>query len=155
MIGGATAVAALGRRRTILARVVGPIGVLLDKVQAVGRGEFGPSPVIDAPQEILALRDELADMSASLKLQQQVLGARADEAAASARRMALVVEFAREISDSLTLSNVLGAVTSSSRRLVESPRARVWLYDEESRNLQLRYDSITGDVVPQVCSPDR
>jgi diguanylate cyclase (GGDEF)-like protein len=149
MIGGATAVAALGRRRTINARVVGPIGVLLDKVQAVGRGEFGPSPVLDAPQELLALRDELADMSASLKLQQQVLGSRADEAAASARRMKLVVDFAREISDSLTLSNVLGAVTSASRRLVESPRARVWLYDEEARNLRLRYDSITGDAVPK------
>lgn len=149
MIGGVTAVAALGRRRTIHARVVGPIGVLLDKVQAVGRGEFGPSPVLDAPRELLALRDELADMSASLKLQQQVLGARADEAASSARRMKLVVDFAREISDSLTLNNVLGAVTSSSRRLVESPRARVWLYDEEERNLQLRYDSITGDAVPR------
>jgi diguanylate cyclase (GGDEF)-like protein len=149
MIGAATAVAALSRRRTINARVVGPIGVLLDKVQAVGRGEFGPSPVLDAPQELLALRDELADMSASLKLQQQVLGSRADEAASSARRMKLVVDFAREISDSLTLSNVLGAVTSASRRLVESPRARVWLYDEEARNLRLRYDSITGDAVPK------
>jgi diguanylate cyclase (GGDEF)-like protein len=148
LIGGSTAIASLSRRRTMHARVVGPIGALLAKVQAVGRGEFGPSPVIEAPQELLALRDELADMSASLKLQQQALAARADEAASSARRMKLVVDFAREISDSLTLSNVLGAVTSAGRRLLESPRARVWLYDEEGPNLALHFDSITGDAVP-------
>jgi diguanylate cyclase (GGDEF)-like protein len=147
MIGTATAVTTLRRRRTMHRRVVGPIGVLLAKVQAVGKGEFGASPVIDAPHELLELRDELANMSASLMMQQQVLGARADEAAASARRLKLVVEFAREISDSLTLSNVLAAVTSAGRRLVESPRARVWLIDEDQQQLRLRHDSITGDVV--------
>jgi diguanylate cyclase (GGDEF)-like protein len=147
MIGIAAASATMHRRRQLNARVVGPIGVLLAKVQAVGRGEFGASPVLDAPLELLALRDELADMSASLKLQQQVLATRADDAAANARRLKLVVEFAREISDSLTLTHVLSAVTSAGRRLVESPRARVWLFDEESQNLALRHDSITGDVV--------
>jgi diguanylate cyclase (GGDEF)-like protein len=86
-------------------------------------------------------------MSASLKLQQQVLAKRADDAAASARRLKLVVEFAREISDSLTLTHVLSAVTSAGRRLVESPRARVWLVDEDTARLRLRHDSITGDVV--------
>jgi diguanylate cyclase (GGDEF)-like protein len=116
-------------------------------VQAVGRGEFGASPVLDAPTELLALRDELADMSASLKLQQQVLATRADDAAASARRLKLVVEFAREISDSLTLAHVLSAATSAGRRLIESPRARVWLHDEDAHLLRLRHDSITGDVV--------
>jgi diguanylate cyclase (GGDEF)-like protein len=147
LIAAAAARATVTRRRTLYKRVVGPVGVLLAKVQAVGRGEFGPSPSIEAPHELLELRDELADMSASLKLQQQVLGSRADEAAASARRLKLVVEFAREISDSLTLGNVLAAVTSSSRRLVESPRARVWLLAEDRKTLRLQHDSITGEVV--------
>jgi diguanylate cyclase (GGDEF)-like protein len=147
MIGGATAIVTLRRRRELYSRIVGPISVLLAKVQAVGRGEFGASPVIDAPQELLALRDGLADMSASLKLQQQALASRADNSAASARRLKLVVEFAREISDSLTLTHVLGAVTSAGRRLVESPRARVWLLEEDGQTLRLQHDSITGDVV--------
>jgi diguanylate cyclase (GGDEF)-like protein len=153
MISAAATIAAVRRRTTLLSRVVGPVGALLAKVQAVGRGEFGASPVIDAPQEILQLRDELADMSASLKLQQQVLAARADGAAASARRLKLVVEFAREISDSLTLSNVLSAVTSASRRLVDSPRARVWLIEDDGVTLRLRFDSITGDAVTDVTQP--
>ncbi|MBV9485860.1 MAG: GGDEF domain-containing protein [Frankiaceae bacterium] len=147
VIAGGAARATMSRRHTLYTRVVGPIGVLLSKVQAVGKGEFGPSPTLDAPEELLELRDELADMSASLKLQQQVLASRADAAAASARRLKLVVEFAREISDSLTLGNVLAAVTSSSRRLVESPRARVWLLAEDHNTLQLQHDSITGEVV--------
>jgi diguanylate cyclase (GGDEF)-like protein len=147
MIGVACAAATLKRRRRLDARVVGPVEVLLEKVRAVGRGEFGPSPVLDAPAEILALRDGLADMSASLKLQQQAIAARAEDSAAVARRMTLVMEFAREVSDSLTLSNVLSAVTAAGRRLVESPRARVWLVEDDDRALTLRHDSITGDVV--------
>jgi diguanylate cyclase (GGDEF)-like protein len=148
LIGIAGAAGTVRRRRTLNGRVVGPIGALLAKVQAVGRGEFGASPVIDAPQELMALRDELADMSASLLLQQEVLAARAEADAATARRMRLVVELAREISDSLTLTNVLSAVAATSRRLVESPRARVWLPDEtDPAVLRLRQDSITGDVV--------
>jgi diguanylate cyclase (GGDEF)-like protein len=122
-------------------------------VQAVGRGEFGVAPVIDAPQEILALRDELAEMSASLHLQQAALAARADEAAAHALRLKLVTEFAREISSSLTLSHVLAAVASAGRRLVDSPRARVWLLEEDLKTLALHYDSQTGDVTTVETQP--
>jgi diguanylate cyclase (GGDEF)-like protein len=147
MIGIAATVATVRRRRLLDRRVVGPVGVLLAKVQAAGRGEFGASPIIDAPVELLELRDELANMSASLVLQQQALATRAENAAASARRLQLVVSFAREISDSLTLSNVLSAVTAAGRRLVESPRARVWLLEDDGQTLRLHHDSITGDVV--------
>jgi diguanylate cyclase (GGDEF)-like protein len=147
MIGIAAAVATVRRRHRLDARVVGPVGVLLAKVQAAGRGEFGSLPVIDAPVELLELRDELADMSASLLRQQEALATRADDAAATARRLQLVVDFTREISDSLTLSNVLSALTAAGRRLIESPRARVWLVDDDAHTLRLRYDSITGDVV--------
>jgi diguanylate cyclase (GGDEF)-like protein len=146
-IGIATAAATQRRRRRLQKRVVGPIGALLAKVQAVGRGEFGPSPMMDAPLELLELRNELANMSASLLLQQQSLAARADDAGADARRLKLVIEFAREISDSLTLAHVFGAVTAAGRRLLESPRARLWLLDDDAHTLTLRYDSITGDVV--------
>lgn len=149
MIGIAATVATVRRRRLLDRRVVGPVGVLLAKVQAAGRGEFGASPVIDAPVELVELRDELANMSASLVLQQQAIANRADTAAASARRLQLVVTLAREISDSLTLSNVLSAVTAAGRRLVESPRARVWLLDDDGHTLRLHHDSITGDVVGQ------
>jgi diguanylate cyclase (GGDEF)-like protein len=151
--GIATAVMTQRRRRRLHQRVVGPIGVLLSKVQAVGRGEFGVSPVLDAPLELLELRDELASMSASLLLQQQALATRADDAGANARRLKLVIEFAREISDSLTLTHVLGAVTAAGRRLVEAPRARVWLLDEDAHTLTLRYDSVTGDVVVATTHP--
>ncbi|HEX3823469.1 MAG TPA: sensor domain-containing diguanylate cyclase [Mycobacteriales bacterium] len=146
-IGIATAAATQRRRRRLQKRVVGPIGALLAKVQAVGRGEFGPSPSMDAPLELLELRNELANMSASLLMQQQSLAARADDAGADARRLKLVIEFAREISDSLTLAHVFGAVTAAGRRLLESPRARLWLLDDDAHTLTLRYDSITGDVV--------
>jgi diguanylate cyclase (GGDEF)-like protein len=142
------------RRRRLNARVVGPIGVLLAKVRAVGRGEFGPSPVIDAPFELLELRDELANMSASLQLQQQALATRADDAADTAQRLELVVDFAREISDSLTLSNVLAAVTSASRRLLDSQRVRVWLVEpDDPMTLRLRHDSVMGDAVPALTHP--
>jgi diguanylate cyclase (GGDEF)-like protein len=80
-------------------------------------------------------------------MQQQSLAARADDAGADARRLKLVIEFAREISDSLTLAHVFGAVTAAGRRLLESPRARLWLLDDDAHTLTLRYDSITGDVV--------
>jgi diguanylate cyclase (GGDEF)-like protein len=146
-IAAVAAVASVRGRRSLRQRIVGPVAILLEKVQAVGRGDFDASPLLDAPQELMELRDGLADMSGSLKLQQQVLSSRAEEAAANARRQQLVVDFAREISDSLTLSNVFEAVTSTARRVVESPRARIWLVDDDQQTLRLRYDSITGDVV--------
>ncbi|HTR70817.1 MAG TPA: diguanylate cyclase [Mycobacteriales bacterium] len=148
------AIASTRRRRRLDARVVGPIGVLLAKVRSVSNGEFGPAPVIDAPLELLELRDELANMSASLEVQQEALEARADEAADNARRLKLVVDFAREIADSMTLSNVLAAVTSASRRLLTSQRVRVWLVEpDDALTLRLRSDSITGDAVPDLTHP--
>jgi diguanylate cyclase (GGDEF)-like protein len=153
LIAAVAAVASIRGRRSLHHRIVGPVATLLANVQAVGRGEFDASPLVDAPGELMELRDGLADMSGSLALQQQVLSNRADEAAANARRLQLVVDFAREISDSLTLSNVLEAVTSAGRRVVESPRARIWLVDEDQQTLRLRYDSITGDAVPPTTQP--
>jgi diguanylate cyclase (GGDEF)-like protein len=108
------------------------------------------SPSFDAPSDLMDLREELVDMSGSLKLQQQALATRAEQAAASARRLKLVVDFAREVSDSLTLAHCLGVVTIAVRKFCEAPRARVWLLDESGQTLTLRHDSITGAAVPEM-----
>jgi diguanylate cyclase (GGDEF)-like protein len=141
LIATAVVVSTIRRRRALEAQVVGPIRLLLEKVRAVGRGEFGAAPVLDAPAELLELRDELVDMSGSLRLQQQALAARAEESAQTARRLGHVVEFAREVSASLTLDHVLDAITSSSCRLLRSPHARVWLLSEDGATLRLARDS--------------
>jgi diguanylate cyclase (GGDEF)-like protein len=148
LIGAAVAASTVRRRHRLQLRVVRPVGALLDKVRAVGRGEFGAAPVIDAPAELLELRDELIDMSSSLRLQKQALANRAEEAAASNRRLKMVLGFARDVSDSLTLAHCLAVVATAARRFAEAPRARVWLVDDSGRTLTLRHDSITGDLVP-------
>jgi len=178
ILGAAVGVVAVRRRRHLQARIVGPVHDLLEKMQAVGRGEFTTPPPMDAPAELLELRDELVDMSGSLRLQQQALARRAEDAAASAHRLKLVLAFAREVSDSLTLAPTLAVVATAARRFADSPRARVWLVDEAAakdrpakgdgiktsaakiasaksygRILRLRHDSITGDHVPDTTQP--
>jgi diguanylate cyclase (GGDEF)-like protein len=142
---------AVRHRRRMQERIVDPIAVLVEKVRAVGQGEFVAVPAFDAPAELLELRDDLIDMSGSLRLQQQALAARAEEAAANARRLKLVVDFAREVSDSLTLAHCLGVITVAVRKVCDAPRARVWLLDDGGRTLSLRHDSITGSAVPTMC----
>jgi diguanylate cyclase (GGDEF)-like protein len=146
-IGVTVGVGSIHRRRRLQHRIAEPIATLLDKLRAIGRGEFGVSVEIDAPVELLDLREELVDMSGSLRLQQQALAQRAEAAAASARRLKLVVNFAREVSESLTLTHMLAVATSAARRVADAPRSRVWLLDDGARTLTLRHDSITGEKV--------
>jgi len=153
VLGAVVGAVALRRRRHLQERVVGPVRALLEKVQAVGRGEVAAAAPMDAPAELLELRDELSDMSGSLLLQQQALASRAEDAAANNRRLKMVLAFAREVSESLTLTPTLAVVATAARRFADSPRARVWLADDNGRTLRLRHDSITGEQVPETKQP--
>ncbi len=148
MIGAGVAVTTLRRRNQLRVRVVAPIDLLLEKVRAVGRGEFGAAPMMTAPAELLELRDELSNMSGSLRLQQEALASRAADVSASNRRLKMVLAFAREVSETPTLARSLAVVATAARRFAEAPRARVWLVEEGGRSLTLQHDSITGELVP-------
>lgn len=142
------------RRQRLQRQIVGPIQSLLATLRAVGRGEFGRNPARVGPAELVELRDEMVDMSASLQLQQRALAIRAEQAANAAARLGHVVEFVRAVSCSLTLTPVLEAFSDSCRRLLCTPQARIWLIDPDGRTLRLAHDSeLRGGIVPVSVQP--
>jgi diguanylate cyclase (GGDEF)-like protein len=138
------AVITIRRRRRLRRRVVQPIVQLRGTVDAVAAGDLRGPPPVEAPPELVALRDGLARMTESLAAERQAAldrQARTDEMASRLRE---VVTFAHDLSGSLSLHHALAAVGDAVHATADADGVRVWLVEADEEQLRLGYDTAVG-----------
>ena len=131
----------LASSRRLRRLIAQPVASLAGTVARIKAGDLSarvtPAP---APTELVALTADVDEMAEALQRQAALADQREAEAHRYARRLAVVLDAAREIAGSLSLRYILEAVTEAACN-VGGDRARAWLTDEDGRNATLAIDS--------------
>ena len=132
------------RRRRLDREVVAPVHSLVATIADVSRGRLDPPPVMAASAEIGDLREGVTTMVSVLRTDRDRVQEREEREAATAARLRAVLQFAREVSGSLSSRYVLDAVTTGACSIAGAGRARVWMVEEGGSLLRLAFDSDVG-----------
>lgn len=126
------------RLRRLIAQ---PVASLAGTVARIKNGDLGARVTpARAPTELLELAADVDEMAAELQHQAGLAADREQEAHRYARRLAVVLDAAREIAGSLSLRYVLEAVTDAALQ-VGVDRSRAWLVDDDARTANLAIDT--------------
>ena len=131
----------LASSRRLRRLIAQPVASLAGTVARIKAGDLSarvtPAP---APTELVALSEDVDEMAEELQHQAALADEREQEAHRYARRLAVVLDAAREIAGSLSLRYVLEAVTDAGLH-VGADRARAWMADEDGLAASLAIDT--------------
>ncbi len=149
----ATGAAALRRRRTVVAEVVGPTEQLLGTITALREGDLDARSPRSGVVELDQVGGALDELAASLDDARQEATAREERLASLAVRFETVVRVGREIAGSLSVRYVSAAVTGAAADLLDAPTL-LWVRGEDqSFHATSRSDDPHGVVPPQELVP--
>ena len=138
-----TVVVARRQHRALRAAVVTPVNDLLTTMRRVGAGDLTAQPAGIGPPELREVAAELGHMTTTLVGERSRMAAAEAEMRSQAARLELIVNVGREISGSLSLRYVAEAVGGAAVRISGFDSARMWIINEDRRELNVVHDTDT------------
>jgi diguanylate cyclase (GGDEF)-like protein len=140
-----TTIVARRQHRSLRGALVAPIDDLVTTMRRVGSGDLTARPTSSGPPELREVAAELGRMTDTLADERFRIVSMEADSRSQAERLGLIVSVGREISGSLSLRYVADAVSKAALIIGGFDAARMWLIDEDRRELSVVHDS--GDHV--------
>jgi diguanylate cyclase (GGDEF)-like protein len=145
---------ALRQRRALHDAVLEPLHDLLAAIRSVREGKLDAPMPTSGTLELREIGVGLAEMTHTLADERVRREAQENEAREYSHRLRIVLEAAREISESLNLDYVLRAVSNAAVRLARGPlEITIWIVDDETKRLIPTFNSEGPKGAPEGLSP--
>lgn len=142
------------QRRAIGAAVTEPLACLLEAIHQVRDGARQVRAPVTGPDELRQIAEGLNEMTAALADERARREAQEQQVAAQSKRLRLILDSAREFSESLNLRYVLQSVGRAAAAVIPGEAdVTIWLLDGARSKLVAVYDSARPKESPRGIDP--
>jgi diguanylate cyclase (GGDEF)-like protein len=153
LIGALAAAFAARQRRVLRAALTEPLARLLRSIGHVRDGDLSVRADEAGPRELAHVARALNEMTEALAEERAQRAVRDAQLAAQTARLRLLLDSAREFSESLNLRYVLQSIGRAALDVGGGGEARIWLLDEANGTLVAVYDSAYHREAPRGIEP--